>query len=229
MEVMRFAGADELTRCAAELILEDCVEVLGARAGDYTLGLSGGRTPRLLFQALADLPVPWGRVHIFQVDERVAPAGSDDRNFTHLSECLLGLVEIPSENVHPMPVESDDLASACLGYEEELQRVTGGAPLDLLQLGLGDDGHTASLPPGAPILDVADRAVWYVEEFNGLPRMSMTYPLINRAERIVWLAVGPAKAEMCRRLVASDHSIPAGRVAGESAVLLADTEAAAAL
>jgi 6-phosphogluconolactonase len=182
-----------------------------------------------MFQVLARLPVPWDRVHIFQVDERVAPAGSDDRNFTHLSESLLDIVEIPSENVHPMPVESGDLASACLGYEEELQRVTGGAPLDLLQLGLGDDGHTASLPPGDPILDVADRAVWYVEAFNGLPRMSMTYPLINRAERLVWLAVGAAKAEMCRRLVGSDHSIPVGRVAGESAVLFADTEAAAAL
>jgi 6-phosphogluconolactonase len=227
LEVRRCADANDLTRSAAELILEDCVEVLGARARDYTLGLSGGHTPRPMFQALADLPMPWARVHIFQVDERVAPAGSDDRNFTCLSECLLELVEIPSENIHPMPVESGDLASACLRYEEELQRVTDRAPLDLLQLGLGDDGHTASLRPDDPILDVTDRAVWYVEEFNGLPRMSMTYPLINRAERILWLAVGSAKAEMCRRLVASDHSIPAGRVAGESAVLLADAEAAA--
>jgi 6-phosphogluconolactonase len=229
VEVRRCADATELTRSAAELILADCVEVVGTRAGAYTLGLSGGRTPRLMFQALADLPMPWGRVHIFQVDERVAPAGDEDRNFTYLSKCLLELVAIPSENVHPMPVERGDLASACLRYEDELQRVTDGAPLDLLQLGLGDDGHTASLPPDEPILDITDRGVWYVEQFNGRPRMSMTYPLINRAERILWLAVGSAKAEMCRRLVASDRSIPAGRVAAENSVLLADAEAAAAL
>lgn len=229
LEVKRCADANDLTRCAAELILDDCVEVLEARAGDYTLGLSGGRTPRLMFQALSILPVPWSRVHIFQVDERVAPAGSEDRNFTHLSECLLKLVPIPSENVHPMPVESGDLASACRRYEQEVQHVTAGAPLDLLQLGLGDDGHTASLPPDDPILDVGDRDIWYVEEFNGLPRMSMTYPLINRAARILWLATGSAKAEMCSRLVVSDRTIPAGGVSDENAILLTDIEAAAAL
>jgi 6-phosphogluconolactonase len=128
-----------------------------------------------------------------------------------------------------MPVESKDLASACRRYEDELQLATGGAPLDMLQLGLGDDGHTASLAPGDPILDVTDRAVWYVQQFNGLPRMSMTYPVISRAERILWLAVGSTKAEMCRRLVASDGTIPAGRVAPEHAILLADRMAAADL
>jgi 6-phosphogluconolactonase len=225
MEVRVHSDGEAVARFAAELILEDCTAVLAARSGLYTLALSGGRTPRMMFRALAALPMPWRRVHIFQVDERVAPSGSQERNFTHLSKCLLELVEIPSENVHPMPVESEDLAAACGHYEQEILRVTGDAPLDLLQLGLGDDGHTASLPPGDPILDVADRGVWHVEQFNGLPRMSMTYPLINRAERILWLAVGSAKAEMCRRLVASDRSIPAGRVAGENTVLLVDDDA----
>jgi len=229
MEVRRCADANDLTHSAAELIRDDCAKALGARAGDYTLGLSGGRTPRFMFQVLAGLPVSWGRVHIFQVDERVAPAGSEDRNFTHLSEFLLELVPIPRENVHPMPVETGELALACRRYEQEVQRVTRGAPLDLLQLGLGDDGHTASLPPDEPILDVTDRGVWYVEEFNGLPRMSMTYPLINSAARILWLVTGSAKAEMCSRLVASDHTIPAGRVSDENAILLADMEAAASL
>ncbi len=229
MEVRRYADGRDLARSAAELILDDCAAALASRSGDYTLGLSGGRTPRLMFAVLADLPMPWSRVHIFQVDERVAAAGSDDRNFTQLTDCLLERVAIPSENVHPMPVESEDLASACRRYEDELERVTGGAPLDLLQLGLGDDGHTASLAPGDPILEVGDRAVWHVERFNGLPRMSMTYPSINRARRILWLAVGPAKAEMCRRLAASDHTIPAGRVAPENAVLFVDGEAGADL
>ena len=173
--------------------------------------------------------MPWSRVHIFQVDERVAPAGSEDRNFTQLTDLLIERVEIPSANVHPMPVESEDLASACCRYEDELQHVTDEAPLDLLQLGLGDDGHTASLAPGDPILEVIDRGIWYVERFNGLPRMSMTYPLINCAERILWLVAGSSKAEMCGRLVASDHTIPAGRVAPENAVLLVDGEAGADL
>jgi 6-phosphogluconolactonase len=229
LEVKLCTDANHLARCAAELILDHCVEVLGARAGDYTLGLSGGRTPRLMFQALAELPVSWSRVHIFQVDERVAPSGSEDRNFTHLSGCLLKLVPIPSENVHPMPVESGDLASACRRYEQEMQRVTAGKPLDLLQLGLGDDGHTASLPPDDPLLEVSDRDIWYVEEFNGLPRMSMTYPLINGAERLLWLVAGSAKAEMCRRLVAADDAVPAGRVSQEGAILLVDSAAAAEL
>ncbi|HTD07920.1 MAG TPA: 6-phosphogluconolactonase [Solirubrobacteraceae bacterium] len=219
----------ELARSAAELILDDCTKTLEARSGAYTLGLSGGRTPRLMFQALAELPMPWDRVHIFQVDERVAPSGHDDRNFTHLSDCLLAGIEIPSRNVHPMPVEGDNPASACRSYERELQNITDGAPLDILQLGLGDDGHTASLPPGDAILNVADRAVWWVEEFNGLPRMSMTYALINDAQRILWLASGSTKAEMCSRLLASDHTIPAGRVAHKRAVLLVDNDAAAEL
>jgi 6-phosphogluconolactonase len=229
VEVKPHADVHDLARSAAELILEDCLRVSATRASNYTIGLSGGRTPRLMFESLATLPLPWSRVHLFQVDERVAATGSADRNFTHLVDCLLEHVDIPDGHVHPMPVESDDLASACRQYEDELHRTTAGAPLDILQLGLGDDGHTASLAPGEPILEVADRDVWFVANFNGLPRMSMTYPLIDRAEKIVWLAAGSAKAEMCRRLLASDPTIPAGRVAQGNAVLLVDDEAAARL
>jgi 6-phosphogluconolactonase len=178
-----------------------------------------------MFDALADLPMPWSEVHLVQVDERVAPSRSADRNFTQIADRLLAHVAIPPENVHPMPVETRDLTRACREYEGELRRVTDGSPLSLLQLGLGEDGHTASLAPGDPILGVTDCAIWHVEEFNGLPRMSMTYPLINRAERILWLAAGCTKAEMCRRLMASDPAIPAGRVAPENAVLLIDVEA----
>jgi len=115
--------------------------------------------------------------------------------------------------------------AACRRYEDELLRVTDGAALDILQLGLGDDGHTASLAPGDPILEIADRGIWCVDAFNGLARMSMTYPFINRAERLLWLAVGPSKAEMCRRLAASDPTIPAGRVEPKNAILLVDREA----
>jgi 6-phosphogluconolactonase len=229
VEISRYVNGRDLALAAAKLVLKDCQDVLAIRSGNYTLGLSGGRTPALMFRALSCLPMPWTEVHVFQVDERVAPAGSVDRNFTQLTACLLAHVDIPRENIHPMPVEAEDLGSACRRYEDELRRVTGGAPLDLLQLGLGDDGHTASLAPGDPILEVWDRAIWYVERFNGLPRMSMTYPTINRAGRIVWLAVGAAKAEICRRLVTADQTIPAGRVAPESAILLVDNGAGAYL
>lgn len=227
MEIRRYADVHALTRSAAELILDDCEEVLASRSGEYLLGLSGGRTPPLMFQALAGLPIPWSRVHIFQVDERVAPPGSEDRNFTQLTNCLVERVEIPREHVHPMPVECEDLASACRRYEDELRCVTSGATLDLLQLGLGDDGHTASLAPGDPILDVTDRDVWYVENYRGLSRMSMTLPLINRAKRILWLVSGAAKAEMTRRLLDSDHTIPGGRITHENTVLLVGADAGA--
>jgi 6-phosphogluconolactonase len=226
VDVRQYQDSEELSRATAAIIFEDCQRALANGDERYTFGVSGGRTPVSMFDALAAIPIPWSRVHIVQVDERVAPRGSEDRNFTQLGAHLLDRVEIPPENVHPMPVEDYNLASACRRYEDELQRVTGGSPLNLLQLGLGDDGHTASLAPGDPILEVNDRAVWYVEQFNGLPRMSMTYPLINRAERLIWLVAGSAKAEMCRRLVAAEHAIPAGRVSQENAILLVDSAAA---
>jgi 6-phosphogluconolactonase len=229
VEVHRHATAHDLASSAATLILEDCNATLEKRSGAYVLGLSGGRTPVLMFHCLALLDLPWSRIHVFQVDERVAPSRSDDRNFTQLTDQLLQRVEIPSENVHPMPVESNDLASACRCYEDELAHVTGGAPLDFIQLGLGDDGHTASLAPGDPILDMIDRDIWHVERFNGLSRMSMTYRAINRANRVLWLATGHAKAEMCRRLLAGDHAIPAGRVTPDRAILFADEAAGANL
>ena len=226
MEVRRYPDAPKLTQAAAELIFEDCQRTFARHSDSYTIGFSGGRTPPPMFDVLAKFPMPWNRIHLFQVDERVAPAGSGDRNFTQLKDHLLTQIEIPPENVHPMPVETDDLELACGQYEDTLRNVTDGRPLDLLQLGLGDDGHTASLAPDDPILDVTDRDVWYVECFNGLPRMSMTLPLINRARKIVWLATGTARAEVCRRLVAADHTIPAGLVTNEGIVLLVDSDAA---
>jgi 6-phosphogluconolactonase len=229
VEVRRYGDLRELSHAAAELILDDCRRALASRDAGYTLGVSGGRTPALMLEALAELPMPWRRVHLVQVDERVAPSGSADRNFTQLTDRLLACVEIPQENVHAMPVEHEDLAAACRQYEDELHRITAGAPLDILQLGLGDDGHTASLAPGDPILGITGHTIWHVEEFNGLPRMSMTYPLINRAARILWLVAGQPKADMCRRLAASDPTIPAGRVAPENAVLLVDDEAGVGL
>jgi 6-phosphogluconolactonase len=229
VEVQRHASADDLAESAARLVFDDCRATLEKRPGSYVLGLSGGRTPVRMFRFLAQLSLPWRHVHVFQVDERVAPHRSEDRNFTQLTDQLLQRVDIPCENIHSMPVESSDLAAACRCYEGELVHITGGAPIDFIQLGLGDDGHTASLAPGDPILGMTDRDIWHVERFNGLPRMSMTYRAINRSNRIMWLAAGHAKAEMCRRLLAGDQTIPAGRVTPDRAVLLLDEAAAVGL
>jgi 6-phosphogluconolactonase len=229
VEVLRYPSVQELTKSAAELIQQDCARVLAAGAASYVLGLSGGRTPIHMLETLARLPMPWHSVHLIQVDERVAPDGSPDRNFSQIAEHLLAHVDIPAENVHPMPVNQEDLESACRQYERELQLVTNGSPPNLLQLGLGDDGHTASLAPGDPILNIKERFIWYVEEFNGLSRMSMTYRMIDSAERILWLVAGSTRADMCRRLVASDPTIPAGRVRADNVVVLVDADAASGL
>jgi 6-phosphogluconolactonase len=168
-------------------------------------------------------------VHVFQVDERVAPAGHGDRNLTALRAALLDRVPIPPGNVHPMPVEADDLEAAAAAYADELRSLTapvGG--LDVVHLGLGDDGHTASWPPGDPVVDsAADVAA--VGPFNGRLRMTLTPPAVNRAGWIMWQIEGAAKAPVVARLVAGDPALPAARVRRRAVTLLADTAAAADL
>jgi 6-phosphogluconolactonase len=181
-------------------------------------------------RTLADQEVPWADVHVVQVDERVAPAGHPDRNLTHLRESLLAHCPLRPEQVHAMPVESANLDAASEQYATTLQEIAG-APvvLDLVHLGLGPDGHTASLVPGDPVLDVTDADVAVTGVYQGRRRMTLTYPILNRARRIVWLVTGREKAQMLARLHDSDQSIPAGRVRQQAAVVLADQEAAAAL
>jgi 6-phosphogluconolactonase/glucosamine-6-phosphate isomerase/deaminase len=161
-------------------------------------------------------------VHVFQVDERVAPPGPE-RNLTGLEEALLAKVPIPAGNVHPMPVEDADLAAAAGAYAEEIRAVVGNeGRLDVVHLGLGDDGHTASWPPGDPVVDATDD-VAVVGPFNGLVRMTLTPPAVNRADRIVWLISGAEKAGVLRGLLAGDPVLPASRVRrGAGVTLLAD-------
>lgn len=195
--------------------------------GRFVMAVSGGHTPWQVLLALAKEPVPWNEVHVAQVDERVAPAGDPDRNLTHLRESLLDHALLPPGQIHAMPVEEDDLEAAAASYARLLQQTAGSPPvLDLVHLGLGPDGHTASLVPRDPVLDVADRDVALTGVYQQRRRMTLTYPMLNRSRRVLWLVTGTEKAEMLVRLQSGDVSIPAGRVRRDEALVLADRAAA---
>jgi len=156
----------------------------------------------------------------------VAPDGHPDRNLTHLRESLLGRAPLQPEQVYAMPVESPDLESAALAYARTLEGIAGVPPvLDLVHLGLGPDGHTASLVPGDAVLGVSNLDVALTGVYQGRRRMTLTYPVLNRARRVLWVVTGSEKQEMLQRLLAGDESIPAGRVRREEALILADRAA----
>jgi 6-phosphogluconolactonase len=183
-----------------------------------------------MLRALADKELPWDGVHVLQVDERVAPSGDPDRNLTHLRQSLLEHAPLRPEQIHAMPVETRDLQAAVSAYAATLRDLAGSpAVLDLVHLGLGPDGHTASLVPGDPVLDVSDAAVALAGPYQGRRRMTLTYPVLNHARRILWVVTGDEKAEMLVRLREGDRSIPAGRVRQDQALVLADRAAAAKL
>jgi 6-phosphogluconolactonase len=210
---------------AARWIASAARDAVAAR-GRFTLAVSGGRTPWQMLRALAAEDVSWKQVHLFQVDERVAPPGHPDRNLTHLRESL-GEVDLPPENLHSMPVEDADLGAGALRYARELEAFSGApAVLDVVHLGLGTDGHTASLVPGDPVLDVgADVAI--TGTYAGHRRMTLTFPALDRARAVLWVVTGAEKAPVLPRLLSGDRSIPAGRVRPAHAVVLADAAAAA--
>ena len=211
---------DSVARRGAELIAGEARAAVKAR-GSFTVAISGGRTPWVMLRALGSLDVPWESVHVLQVDERVAPEGHADRNLTHMCESL------HAEHIHPMPVESGDLDEGVARYAQTLVDIAGSPPvLDLVHLGLGADGHTASLVPGDPVLDVTDADVAMTGEYQGRRRMTLTYPVLNRARRVLWLITGEEKAAMLVRLRRGDPAIPAGRVRQDHAVVIADRAAA---
>jgi 6-phosphogluconolactonase len=181
-----------------------------------------------MLRALSGEDVPWQNVYMAQVDERVAPAGDPDRNLTHLRESLQA--PLRSEQILAMPVESPDLEAAAARYAATLREVAGSpSVLDLVHLGLGPDGHTASLVPGDPVLEVTAADVALTGIYQGRRRMTLTYPIINRSRRILWLVTGSEKVEMLGRLRQGDTSIPAGRVRQDQAVVFADKAAAGQL
>ena len=147
-----------------------------------------------------------------QVDERVAPAGHADRNLTHLDESLAAAPLDPGR-IHAMPVEAPDLEAAAARYAARLEQIAGAPPvLDVVHLGLGQDGHTASLVPGDAVLDVTNADVGLTGMYQGRRRMTLTYPILNRARRVLWIVTGSDKTASLGRLLDGDRAIPAGRV-----------------
>jgi 6-phosphogluconolactonase len=223
------ADADAVARKAAALIATEARASATAR-GRFVIAFSGGRTPWITLRALAREDVPWENLHVVQVDERVAPAGHPDRNLTHLRASLLDHTPLRAERIHAMPVEAPDLEVAASQYADTLRQIAGLPPvLDLVHLGLGVDGHTASLVPGDPILEVADADVAVTGPYQGRRRMTLTVPILNRARQILWLVTGADKASMLARLRNGDASIPAGRIRRERSLVLADQAAAGPL
>ncbi len=228
MKVEVFADPDAAAQAAADFIAAQAQAAVATR-GLFTLAVSGGHTPWLMLKSLAVQTLPWGAVEVLQVDERVAPAGDPDRNLTHLHDSL-AQCPLPADHIHAMPVEAADLEAAARQYAGELQALAGTPPvLDLVHLGLGPDGHTASLVPWDPVLDVSDADVAVTGEYEGRRRLTLTYPVLNRARCILWLVTGEEKAGMLVQLVHGDRSIPAGRVGQNQATVIADQAAAVQL
>ena len=232
---MRLIVADEAA--AAALAAADwvatCLRADIARHGRAVVAFSGGASARPMLEALGAMPLPWTQLVVFQVDERVAPPGSDARNLTTLAAAL---PRLPASRLHPMPVECDeDLDSAAQAYGVLLEAMAGSPPvLDLVHLGLGDDGHVASLFPSDSALEVVDREVLTTGAQRGYRRMSLSLPALSRARRRLWLVTGEGKAAALAALLqdcpdgsALDAVMPALRVARADSVVFADAAAAA--
>ena len=210
------SDAQAVAERGAEVVADAAAEAVAER-GRFTLAVSGGRTPWVMFAALYGR-MPWEKVTIYQVDERIAPDGDPERNLTQLQRSLPAG---GASDVRAMPVTAHDLEAAAAAYANALPAV-----FDLVHLGLGPDGHTASLVPGDPVLEVTDRDVALTGEYQGRRRMTLTYPVLNRARRVLWLVTGDDKVDALAGLRAGDESAPAGRVSSERALVLADAAAA---
>jgi 6-phosphogluconolactonase len=212
------ADAEAAARAGADLIAAAARDAIG-QTGRFSFAVSGGKTPWPMFARLGEVDLDWDHIDVFQVDERVAPDGDEDRNLTHIRA---NLPDLALERLRPMPVTEEDLDAAAMRYEAELPK-----PLDLVHLGIGPDGHTASLVPGDSALEVTDRLVALTGgEYQGRRRMTLTYPALAEARRVFWLIAGEDKRDALAKLLAGDPSIPAGRVEAADATVLADEAAA---
>lgn len=210
---MKVVNVDDVVREATRCITERLRAATG-NGRNAAIALSGGRTPWAVLTRLAQVDLAWERVHVYQVDERIVPHGDPARNLTHLDAALLRHVPVV---VHPLPVDEPDLDAAARRYSAELPEV-----LDLVHLGLGVDGHTASLVPADPVLEVTGTNVAITNNYLGTRRMTLTYAPLDRAAAILWIVTGNDKREVLRRLLAGDETIPAGRVARDRAVVITD-------
>lgn len=214
-ETRVFADAIELAAAGAGFIADQAHRAVAAK-NSFHFAVSGGHTPWAMFAALTALDVPWGQTVIYQVDERVAPADDPDRNLTNLVDALAG---VPAR-IEPMPVNDDDLERAADRYAELLPD-----RLDLVHLGLGPDGHTASLIGRDPVLDVSDRLVATTGEYQGRRRMTLTYRALSRADQLLWLITGSDTRQALSQLLSGDVSIPASRVKAARSLIITDRSA----
>ena len=211
MKVHAFPDAHEASREAAKFIAARCRRAVKA-SGRFTLAVSGGTSPLPMFAALSVEDLPWDRVHLFQADERLVPADSPERNFAGIRQHLLAQANIPSGQIYPMPVELADPATAATAYAATLRNVLGeDGVLDLVHLGLGADGHTASLLPDDPALESASDVI-VSRHYQGSKRLSLSLRVIAAARERLWLVTGKGKEQALRALLAGDRSLPAGRV-----------------
>jgi 6-phosphogluconolactonase len=209
------ASPDEVARAGAVFVAARAREAAKAR-GSFCFAVSGGHTPWAMFAELASEDVPWDQVVVYQVDERVAPPDDPDRNLHHLRYAL---GTAPAQ-VQAMPVNDADLEAGAAAYAGSLPE-----RFDLVHLGLGPDGHTASLVPGDPVLSVTDRLVALTQPYQGRVRMTLTYPALARARQILWLVTGDDKRVPLGKLMAGDTGIPAGQVEASASIVMADKAA----
>jgi 6-phosphogluconolactonase len=229
VKIVVYPDQEAVAGKAAAIIAAHGREAVTSR-GRFIMAVSGGHTPWLMLRALSAEQLPWEHVHVVQVDERVAPAADPDRNFAHLRESLLDHAPLLPDHIHAMPVEAGDLDRAAEQYASTLRDLAGTPPvLDLVHLGLGPDGHTASLVPGDPVLDVTDADVGTTAPYQGRRRMTLTFPIISRSRLVLWVVTGRDKAATLVRLRDGDRLIPASRVRRDRALILADRTAAGLL
>jgi 6-phosphogluconolactonase len=210
--------------------LAQCVRARIKSTGRSVIALSGGRTPLAMLQQLAILELPWPALHVMQTDERIAPHGDAHRNLTFIEQILVERGPLPRLNMHAMPVEAADLTAAARDYQGLLESLCGTpAVLDVVHLGIGADGHTASLVPGDALLEVSTRDVGISVPYQGFRRMTLTVPAINRSRDILWLIAGSDKAARVAELVHGAGTTPALRIAREQALVIVDAAAAVEL
>jgi len=197
----------QLVNRSFDITIEKIKAAIAAR-GKCTIALAGGSTPKPLYQAIKDTDLPWDKIHVFWGDERYVSPDSDQSNQKMAREAWLNLVDIPAENIHPMPTGAEDPAVDAANHERELKEFfeleNGEFPVfDLILLGMGDDGHTASLFPHTAALEVSDRLVT-VGNKDGEPRLTFTVPLINHARCTIFLVAGENKQPALEQIFASN-------------------------
>jgi 6-phosphogluconolactonase len=220
------ADAAAAAQLAAAEMTRACAAAVAAR-GRAIVAVSGGTTPWLMLRRFAQADLSWASIYVAQVDERCVARSDARRNVTQLQQILVSDGPLPAANLLPMPADAADLDRAAAQYSAMLAELAGSATiLDIVQLGLGSDGHTASLVPDDPVLDVTNRTVAITVPYQDTRRMTLTYPVLSGARARLWLVTGTAKAAALADLLNGRGSAPASRVAREHSVVIADTAAA---